>query len=89
MNKKLSLPFKNESSEPVRLCLEPYCEFFLIQPREKVVVSAICSGDASSFEFLVVHNGSFITIYAPGAPVVLVDAYVSLNGEKMDPLPGE
>lgn len=79
----LSLPFKNESAEAVRLCLEPYSEFFSVQPGQKVVVNAVCRPGTGGLEFVVAHNGSFITIYAPGAPEALVDAYVTLNGVKL------
>lgn len=79
----LTLPFKNESAETVRLCLEPYAEFFHVHPGQKVVVNAVCKPGTEGLEFVVAHNGSFITIYAPGAPEALVDAYVTLNETKL------
>lgn len=85
----LSLPFKNESAEAVRLCLEPYSEFFSVKPGQRVVVHAVCSPIAQGLEFVVAHNGSFITIYAPGAPDALVDAYVMLDGAKLRAEPDE
>lgn len=79
------LPFKNEGSKSMKLYLEPYSEFFYIQAGQKVVINAVCAKNTDNFEFVVAHNDSYFTVYAPGAPTELMDAYVTLNGVKLAP----
>ena len=79
------LPFKNEGKHPVKLCIEPYCEFFEISSGQKVIVHAICAENVENLEFSIVYDDSYLTIYAPGAPTGLIDVYVTLDNVKLTP----
>jgi hypothetical protein len=80
----VSLPVRNESGADISLCLEPYCESFRVKPRQRVVVHAVCMlSGGSPPEFVVGYSDSTITVYAPGAPSALIDAYVTLDGTRL------
>lgn len=82
----ISLPVRNDSIGELKLCLEPYCEYFDIPPGHKVEVHAICEADqASPPIFVVGYADASITVYAPGAPTSLIDAYVTTGGNRMLP----
>jgi hypothetical protein len=84
-NLVLKMPFQNESSEPVKIYLEPLSEYFFIQPGDKVEVHAIFDEQTSNLNFTVASNDGFLTIYAPGEITGFVDCYMTLNGIRLVP----
>ncbi|WP_187085510.1 hypothetical protein [Ramlibacter albus] len=76
----------NESDVPVRFSLEPYAESFEMPAHAQVKVHAECQEMGGVPEFTVGYAGSLLTVYAPGAPTHLHDVYVTLNGQKLDPV---
>jgi hypothetical protein len=77
------LPLQNESSNPLRLCLEPLCEYFTIQPGQHVKVHAIFDKNTNNFNFTLAPNNTHLTIYAPGEILGFVDCFITSNGIKL------
>jgi hypothetical protein len=83
---EVTLPLQNESSVPLKLCLEPLCEYFLVQPGQKIKIHAIINRDAEHRSFTVAPNDLLLTIYAPGEISAFVDCFVTFDGERLEPI---
>ena len=83
---ELVLPIKNESSNPLRLCLEPLCEYFIIQPGQRVKVHAIFNKNTKNLNFTLAPNDGFLIIYAPGEILGFVDCFVTSQNVKLLPV---
>jgi hypothetical protein len=83
---EVTLPLQNESSSPLNLCLEPLCEYFLIQPGQKVRIHAIVNRDTTNPSFTLAPNDSSLTVYAPGEISGFVDCFVISDGKRLEPL---
>jgi hypothetical protein len=55
-NVHLKLPLQNEKSVELMICLEPICEYFVIQPSQQVEVHAIFEENTDNVAFTVAPN---------------------------------
>jgi hypothetical protein len=82
---KTVLLLQNESLSPLRLCLEPICEFFTIQPGWKIEVHAIFMNNTENLNFTIAPNGNHLTLYTPGEMAGYIDCFVVKDGVKLLP----
>ena len=84
-NLTVRLPLQNESSEPVKVLLEPLSEYFIVQPGQSIEILAVFDDRTSNTSFTVAPNDSFLAIYAPGEISGFVDCYAVLDGVRLTP----
>ena len=83
--KELTLPFHNESSNIVKLYVEPLSEFFYIYSGQQVIVTAICEASAKHTSFTIAPSDDCIIVYAPGDVKSFVDVYVMFENNRLTP----
>ena len=85
----LVLPLKNDSSNVIKLWLEPSCEYFSVESGQNVTVHALLrklDEDAKQYSFTIAPNDSCFVIYAPGDLSEFVECYVVAdNGIRLTP----
>lgn len=87
LNIQAVLPLQNESSLPFKICLEPLCEYFLIQPNQKIQIHAVFDKNTKKLNFTLAPNDSFLTVYVPGEIDGFIDCYVlSSDGVRLQPV---
>lgn len=79
------LPLQHEGTQPLKLCLEPVCEYFTIQPGMQIEVHAIFDQETRNLTFTVAPGDSMLTIYAPGEIAGFIDCYATCDGARLLP----
>jgi hypothetical protein len=81
-----TMALQNEGSSPLRLCLEPLCEHFILEPGQKVKVHAVFNASTENRNFTIAPNDLLLTIYAPGEISGFIDCFVVFEGKRLEPL---
>lgn len=81
----ISMKVWNESAAPLRFHFEPYGDMFEIPPGAEVWLHAELTATGDDVTFTVGYDGALLTVYAPGAPNHLLDAFVTLDGIRLEP----
>lgn len=81
----MMLPLQNESSNSLKVYLEPMPEYFILKPGQKVEIYAIFDEQTKNTNFTVAPNDDFLTVYMPGEISGYVDSFVMCNGVHLTP----
>ncbi|WPH17801.1 hypothetical protein [Variovorax paradoxus] len=84
-NITLVLPLQNESSNSLKVYLEPMPEYFILKPGQKVEIYAIFDEQTKNTNFTIAPNDDFLTVYMPGEISGYVDSFVMCNGIRLIP----
>ena len=84
-NITMILPLQNESSNSLKVYLEPMPEYFILKPGQKVEIHAIFDKQTKNTNFTVAPNDDFLTVYMPGEISGYVDSFVMCNGVRLIP----
>lgn len=84
-NITMILPLQNESSNLLKVYLEPIPEYFILKPGQKVEIYAIFDEQTKNANFTVAPNDDFLTVYMPGEISGYVDSFVMCNGVRLIP----
>ncbi len=81
---QLHLPLQNERTVPIRICLEPTCDYFIVQPGQKIEVHALIDEETENLTFTVAPGDDVLSIYCPGELLGLIDCFVISDGERLE-----
>ena len=84
-NITMILPLQNDSSNSLKVYLEPIPEYFILKPGQKVEIYAIFDEQTKNTNFTVAPNDDFLTVYMPGEISGYVDSFVMCNGVHLTP----
>ena len=82
----LQLNFRNQEASSIRLCVEPWCEFYEVLSGQLIEICVHVKKDSPHPHFSITKTDNEIIVFSPGTPTSFLKSYVMSAGELVLPL---